>query len=90
MFQWLPGVDWITERVVFSLGGMVGEVITASVRMRESIGGQGTRNWELIVICVRLQTFVMTSVFPIDFSKIFFSLSSLRAMMLIEKLIQIE
>lgn len=31
----VAGVDWITERVVFSLGGMVGEVITASVRMRE-------------------------------------------------------
>ena len=29
------GMDWITERVVFSLGGMVGEIITASVRMRE-------------------------------------------------------
>lgn len=41
-------MDWITGHVVFSLGGMVGEIIRASVRMRE---GMRAGNQELGADC---------------------------------------
>lgn len=47
-------LDYRTCSFFIIRGGMVGEVITVCSKDEKSIGGQGTRNWELIVICVRL------------------------------------
>ena len=64
-------MDWITGHVVFSLGGMVGEIIRASVRMREYMRAGDQELGADCDLCYATDI-CNEFCFLIDFSKCFF------------------